>query len=152
MLTYTSCLFRCIKIKNNTCNISVVPLCQIVVLAATSECTRPANRQAESTNSGSEDCRRCVYPERQTLRIACFVTHIAASKRPRSRRLHGIHCGCPTAMEASNKIDSLYWSCCLLGCGFLTPWSSFLSAVDYFDDIYPVLPRLLFACPSCFSI
>ena len=36
------------------------------------------------------------------------------------------------------RFDALYWSHFLLGCGFLTPWSAFLGAIDYFKDIYPV--------------
>ena len=42
-------------------------------------------------------------------------------------------------LTASGTKDWLYWSFVLLGCGILTPWNALLSAIDYFDDVYPVL-------------
>ena len=44
----------------------------------------------------------------------------------------------PQRDSVTARFDALYWSHFLLGCGFLTPWSAFLGAIDYFKDIYPV--------------
>ena len=57
----------------------------------------------------------------------------------------------PAAADgAESKADGcLYWSFVLIGCGMRLPWNALLSAIDYFDDVYPVRPEILLFVEDC---
>ena len=58
----------------------------------------------------------------------------------------------PEIRYTGRRIDVFYWSCFIVGCGALVPWSSQLSAVDYFKRTYPVRPsELRYSVPSALS-
>lgn len=42
---------------------------------------------------------------------------------------------CSEAPEDAN--DRAYWMCFFLGAGILFPWNAFITAVDYFEKLYP---------------
>ena len=48
--------------------------------------------------------------------------------------------------------DVLYWSYLLLGFGLLTPWASFMAAVDYIESIYPVSYEKVAKCEKLMSV
>lgn len=45
--------------------------------------------------------------------------------------------GMPSTIEPEDTHNIAYWSCFILGGGLLFPWNAYISAVDYFGELYP---------------